>query len=41
VLTYDAGRNVTTFAGDVDGDSVADFLLLLDGFVSPQPGFLL
>jgi serralysin len=41
VLSYDAASNTTSFRGDVNGDGVADFELLLTGQVSTTEGWLL
>jgi hypothetical protein len=41
VLRYDAASNTTSFRGDVNGDGVADFELLLTGQVSTTEGWLL
>lgn len=38
---YDAGTNLTSFAGDVDGDAKADFLILVEGDHSHFEQFIL
>jgi Ca2+-binding RTX toxin-like protein len=40
-LSYDAGANVTTLAGDTDGDGTADFQVLITGDASGFTHFAL
>lgn len=41
MLAYDAGSDTTSLMGDVDGDGVADFLVLIAGDQSSFTGFFL
>lgn len=41
VLQYDAGSGVTTALMDVGGDSVADFMLRINGHLTTTDGFVL
>ena len=40
-LTYDPGTNRTLFEGDVNGDGVADLVILINGNVGTGDGFVL
>lgn len=40
-LSYDPGANTTSFRGDIDGDGLADFELLISGEVSRGDGWVL
>ena len=40
-LTYDAGHNQTTFAGDVNGDGVADISIVINGNLNTTHGWVL
>jgi serralysin len=40
-LSFNAGTNTTTFAGDVNGDGVADITVLVNGNVSAADGWIL
>jgi Ca2+-binding RTX toxin-like protein len=40
-LTFDAVSNTTTFAGDVNGDGIADITVLVNGNVGAADGWVL
>jgi serralysin len=41
VLSYDAGRDITTLRLDDDGDAKADMVLTLDGHIGQSAGWVL
>jgi hypothetical protein len=41
VLAYDAGANLSTFQGDVNGDGAADFMLSISGNAGTGWGWVL